>query len=160
MGFETVIAAIMVTAVILAVAYTFISGSTSIAELSIESYKEMVDITVRRLQTQVAILNVTYDNATNTVSVLFKNAGEIRFPDFDEFDVILYGKTEAGDTVAEYLNSTTFTIARELINPGIFDPHEVAWVNATPSQPLQNGTYVVLLCTPNAICDSEEFTVP
>ncbi len=156
MGFETIVAAIMVTAVILAVAYTFISGSVSIAETSIEGYKSIVYSTVKRLQTHIDILNVTYTSPTLTA--YFKNTGEVRFADFSRFDVFIYGRTETGSTIADYVENTSYTIVRELINPGIFDPHETAELQF--SLQLDNGTYVLVICTPNAVCDSAEFSVP
>ncbi len=159
MGFDTVVAAIMVTAVIIAVAYTFLAGSTSIAEYSIEAYKEAVDVAVKKLRSDVEILDVTYSNATLTIVAHFKNTGEEKFVDFSEFDAIVYGKTTSGEMISFYLNSTSYTILNELINPGIFDPHETAKLESTLSQPLDNGTYVLLICTPNAVCDSFSFTV-
>ncbi|WP_456469428.1 hypothetical protein [Archaeoglobus sp.] len=160
MGFDTVVAAIMVTAIIVAVAYTFLAGSTMIAEYSIESYKEAVQMAVKKLRSDVTIINVTYDNSTNTITAYFKNTGAERYPDFTEFDTILYGKTDSGDMVAFYLNSTSYTIVNELINPGIFDPHELAKLDSPLTQPLANGSYVLLLCTPNAVCDSYDFRIP
>lgn len=157
MGFDTVVAAIMVTAIIVTVAYTFLAGSTTIAELSVESYKNAVSSAVKKLKSDISILNVTYDNSTSEIITYIKNVGEERYPDFREFDVIVYGKTSDGRVLSTYVNFTTFTILKELINPGIFDPCEVAKVEAL--QPLSNGTYVLLVCTPNAVCDSLDFTV-
>lgn len=160
MGFDTVVAAIMVTAIIVAVAYSFLVGSTTIAEQSIESYKEVVQVTGTKLRSDVSILNVTYDNSTETITAYFKNTGEEKYPKFSEFDAIIYGKTDTGESVVFYLNSTSYTIVRELINPSIFDPCEIAKMNSSLAQPLVNGSYVLLICTPNAVCDSSEFTVP
>lgn len=157
MGFDTVVAAIMVTAVIVTVAYTFLAGSTTIAELSVESYKDAVTSAVKKLKSDILILNVTYDNSTSKIIAYIKNAGEEKYPDFKDFDVIVYGKTSDGRMLSTYVSSPTFTILNELINPGIFDPHEVAEVETL--QPLSNGTYVLLVCTPNAVCDSLDFTV-
>jgi len=158
MGFDTVVAAIMVTAIIVAVAYTFLAGSTTIAEYSIESYKEVVQVTGKKLRSDMSILNVTYDNST--VTAHFKNTGEEKYPNLSEFDAILYGKTDTGEMVAFYLNSTSYTIVKDLINPGIFDPCEIAKLNSTLTQPLANGSYVLLICTPSAVCDSFDFTIP
>ncbi|WP_230972498.1 hypothetical protein [Archaeoglobus neptunius] len=160
MGFDTVVAAIMATAIIVAVAYTFLAGSTTIAEYSIESYKEAVQMAVKKLRSDMSILNVTYDSSTGTVTAYFKNTGEVKYPNFLEFDAILYGKTDTGEMVAFYLNSTSYTVVKELINPGIFDPHEIARMESTLTQPLANGSYVLLICTPNAVCDSFDFAVP
>lgn len=160
MGFDTVVAAIMVTAIIVAVSYTFLAGSTTIAEYSVESYKEAVQMAVKKLRSDVDIINVTYDNQSNTITAYFKNTGAERYKDFDEFDAIIYGKTDSGEMIAFYLNSVSYTIAKELINPGIYDPHELARLDSILTQPLANGTYVLLLCTPNAVCDSFEFTIP
>jgi flagellar protein FlaF len=157
MGFDTVVAAIMATAIIVAVAYTFLAGSTSIAELSVESYKDAVNSAVKKLRSDIEILSVSYDNSTSKIVAYFKNTGDERYPDFSEFDAIVYGRTSGGEMVSFYVNSTVFSITNELINPGIFDPQEVAKLEAV--QPLQNGTYVLLICTPNAVCDSADFSV-
>ncbi len=160
MGFDTVVAAIMATAIIVAVAYTFLAGSTTIAEYSIENYKEAVQMAVKKLRSDMNILNVSYDNSTNTITAYFKNTGDEKYPDFSEFDAILYGKTDTGEMVAFYLNSTSYTIVKELINPGIFDPCEVAKLDSSLTQPLANGSYVLLVCTPNAVCDRFDFSIP
>ncbi len=160
MGFDTVVAAIMVTAIIVAVAYTFLAGSTTIAEYSIESYKDAVQMTGKKLRSGMCILNITYDNSTGTVTAYFKNTGEEKYPKFSEFDAILYGKADTGEMVAFYLNSTSYTIVKELINPGIFDPCEIAKMDSLLTQPLANGSYILLICTPNAVCDSFDFTIP
>jgi len=157
MGFDTVVAAIMATAIIVAVAYTFLAGSTSIAELSVESYKDAVNSAVKKLRSDIEILSVSYDNSTSKIVAYFKNTGDERYPDFSEFDAIVYSRTSGGEMVSFYVNSTVFSITNELINPGIFDPQEVAKLEAV--QPLQNGTYVLLICTPNAVCDSADFSV-
>jgi flagellar protein FlaF len=160
MGFDTVVAAIMVSAIIIAVAYTFLAGSTTIAEYSVESYKEAVQIAVKKLKSDMTILSVSYNDSTQQILAFFKNSGEEKYPDFTGFDCIVYGNSESGRRIAIYLNSTSYNIISELINPGIFDPQEVAEVRSTLTQPLENGTYVLLLCTPNAVCDSYEFTIP
>jgi len=159
MGFDTIVAAIMATAIIIAVSYTFLSGSTSIAEFSIESYKSAVNSAVMKLRSDVRLLNASYDNSTNLIVAYIKNVGEERYPDFSGFDVIVYGKTEAGEMISFYSKSVSFTIAGELINPGIFDPREVARVEAVAVQPLVNGSYVLMVCTPSAVCDSLDFVV-
>ncbi len=155
MGFDTVIATVIATVIIIFVAYTFISGSTSIAESAINGYKESVKTELKRLNTAIEILNVTYNNGE--LQAYFKNTGNERFKGFSEFDAFIYGKTTNGTEVIKYFESANYTIVNELINPGIFDPCETAEV--TVSVTLDNGTYVFLLCTPNAVCDSYGFTV-
>jgi len=159
MGFETVIAAIISIALIITVAYAFASGSVSLTESSALNYKGAVKETIKTLHTNITITGLTYDDSTPKITAHFKNTGETKFKDFDEFDVILYGTTESGEIIAEYLNDTTFSITNELINPGIFDPHEVAELEARLSSQLANGTYVLMICTPNAVCTSLDFTV-
>jgi flagellar protein FlaF len=158
MGFETVIAAIISIALIITVAYAFASGSVSLTESSSLNYKQAVKEAIKTLHSGITITGLTYDNSTLRIISHFKNTGETKFKDFDKFDVILYGTTESGSRVAEYLDNTTYSITSELINPGIFDPHEVAELEAQVWQ-LENGTYVLMICSPNAICDSLEFTV-
>ncbi len=156
MGFENVVAAIMVTIAILVAAYTFISGSSVIAETAIESYRSATERALERLMTDIEILNVSY--SSGQVAADFKNTGETRFVSFDGFDAMLYGTTESGNSVVEYLNNTSYSLLNELINPGIFDPHETAEMRANVT--LLNGSYVLVICTPNAVCDSFEFEIP
>ncbi len=155
MGFETIVAAIIVTAVILAMVYMFISGTISIAKTSVESYRNIAYSTVKQLQTNIDIINVSYNSPVLTA--YFKNTGEVSFPDFSRFDVFIYGRTETGSTIADYMKNAKYTITKELINPGIFDPHETAKLQL--SLQLDNGTYVLVICTSNAVCDSAEFSV-
>jgi len=62
----------------------------------------------------------------------------------------------SGTFVSDYIKAD-FSIVKELINPGIFDPQETA--EAVLSISLPDGNYTLLICTPNAVCDSFEFNV-
>ena len=155
MGFDTVIASVISVMIIILVAYTFISGSASISESAANSYKELIKNELKRLNTAIKILNVTYSNGT--LQSYFKNTGNERFPDFEGFDLFIYGRTEGGSKVAIYVTSAQYDITRELINPGIFDPQEIASVRSTVT--LANGTYTLKICTPNAVCDTLDFEV-
>ena len=155
MGFDTVIASVIAITIIVLVAYTFISGSTSITENAINNYKELIKNELKRLNTAIKILNVTY--SSGTLQAYFKNTGNERFMDFEGFDLFIYGSTEGGSNVAIYVTSVQYNITRELINPGIFDPHEIASVRSTMT--LSNGTYTLKICTPNAVCDTLDFEV-
>jgi|Deesub1362A_J573_1020465.scaffolds.fasta_scaffold00403_4 flagellar protein FlaF len=151
MGFETIIAATISIAVIITVAYIFISGSTTITETSAFAIRDSVSSYIDRVETSIEITSVTYDNTTNTVEASIYNSGNTRFADFERFDVFLYWSGGAS-----YLEGS-FTINSEIINPGIFDPHETLKLTLN-NQSLDNITYILLVCTPNAICDSESFT--
>lgn len=153
MGFETIVATIVSLSLIITVAYLFASGSVSLTEVANTGYKSAIHRAVNVLQTDISILNVTYNNSTLQIIAYIKNTGETKFKDFDRFDVFLYG------TLTEYLANRSFTIVRDIINPGIFDPHETAEVKANLTSLLPNGTYVLTICTPNAVCDSIEFNV-
>jgi len=155
MGFDTVIASVISVMIIILVAYTFISGSASISESAANSYKELIKNELKRLNTAIKILNVTYSNGT--LQSYFKNTGNERFLDFEGFDLFIYGRTEGGSKVAIYVTSAQYDITRELINPGIFDPQEIASVRSTVT--LANGTYTLKICTPNAVCDTLDFEV-
>ena len=154
MGFDTVIASVIAIAIIVLVSYTFISGSASITESAIDSYKELIKIELKRLNTAIKILNVTY--SSGTLQAYFKNTGNERFMSFDGFDVFIYGST-GGSNVVIYITTAQYDITRELINPGIFDPQEIASVRSTIA--LGDGTYTLQICTPNAVCDTLDFEV-
>lgn len=154
MGFDAIATAILMSAVVLTVAYILIAGNSYLAEETIEGYKEIVHGSLRRLQSDVDIITVNYDNAN--LIVYIKNVGSTKFEDFSSFDLIVYGKSESGIFVSDYLKAD-FDIVKEIINPRIFDPQETARANASILLP--KGSYTALICTPNAICDSFEFYV-
>uniref|UniRef100_A0A7J2TIG4 Flagellar protein G n=1 Tax=Archaeoglobus fulgidus TaxID=2234 RepID=A0A7J2TIG4_ARCFL len=154
MGFDSVAVAIMLSAVIIAVGYILIMGNTALTEQTIEGYKAITHSTVKRLQSNVKIISVSYQNGN--IYAYIKNIGSTKFSEFSSFDAIVYGKSEGGEFISEYLRAE-FEIVKEHINPGIFDPQEIAITTA--NFPLPNGNYTLLICTPNAICDSFEFSV-
>jgi flagellar protein FlaF len=154
MGFDSIATAILMSAVVLTAAYVFISGNSYLAEETMESYREYTHASLQRLHSNIEILSVNYESPT--LIAYFKNVGSTKFEDFSSFDVIIYGKSESGVYVSGYLMAN-FEIVKELINPGIFDPQETA--RAAVSISLPNGNYSLLICTPNAICDSFEFYV-
>lgn len=160
MGFDTVIASIISIALIIAVAYVFASGSYTLTEMTSLEYKKAVDRAVDIINTKIYILDVYYDNTTQSVVADVKNGGMTRFKGFSKFDVFLYGKPEGWtETYYPSIESLSFDIVAELTNPGIFDPHEIVRLNVKLTQPLPNGTYVLLVCTPNGVCCSGDFTV-
>ncbi len=160
MGFDTVIASIISIALIIAVAYVFASGSYTLAEIASMQYKKAVDRAVDIINTKMTILNVYYDNSTQSVIADIKNSGMTRFKEFSKFDVFVYGKPEGWtETYYPTIERVTFDIVAELTNPGIFDPHEIVRLDVRLANSLPNGTYVLLVCTPNGVCFSGEFTV-
>lgn len=154
MGFDAIATAILMSAVVLTVAYVLIAGNSYLAEETIEGYKEIAHGSLRRLQSDVEVITANYDNS-NIIAYL-KNIGSTKFDNFDSFDFIVYGKSDSGVFISSYLKAN-FEIVKELINPGIFDPQEISKANASIYLP--KGNYTVLICTPNAICDSFEFYV-
>lgn len=154
MGFDSIATAILMSAVVLSVAYVLISGNSFLVEETMEGYREITHDALKRLQSNVKILAVSYED--KSLIAYFKNTGRIKFEDFISFDLIVYGKTEDEVFFSDYIKAK-FEIAKELINPGIFDPQETA--RAIVSIELPPGNYTLLVCTPNAICDSFEFYV-
>ncbi|MCC6027931.1 MAG: hypothetical protein LM574_05025 [Archaeoglobus sp.] len=154
MGFDSVAVAIMLSAVVLAVGYILIMGNAVLTEQTIEGYKEISHNAVKRLQSNVKIISASYGNGS--IYAYIKNVGSTKFDDFRSFDAIVYGKTVSGTFVSDYIKAD-FSIVKELINPGIFDPQETA--EAVLSISLPDGNYTLLICTPNAVCDSFEFNV-
>lgn len=154
MGFDAIATAILMSAVVLTVAYVLVSGNSFLAEETIEGYKEIAHNSLRRLQSDVEIIAVSYEHPN--LVVYLKNVGSTKFESFSAFDLIVYGKSDSEVFVSDYLRAN-FEILSELINPGIFDPQETARVNSNID--LARGNYTVLICTPNAICDSYEFYV-
>jgi len=154
MGFDSIATAILMSAVVLTAAYLLIAGNSYIAEETIEGYKEVAHTSINRLRSSVEIIAVSYES--QSIVAYFKNIGSTKFEDFSSFDFIVYGRTTSGEFVSDYVRAN-FEIVKELINPGIFDPQETA--RAISQYSLPNGDYTLLICTPNAICDSYEFSV-
>ncbi|MDK2796181.1 MAG: hypothetical protein PWQ22_288 [Archaeoglobaceae archaeon] len=154
MGFDSIATAILMSAVVLTAAYVLMLGNSQLTEETIEVYREIAQNSVTRLQSNVELLAVNYESPR--VIAYLKNVGSTKFDDFSSFDVIVYGKSESGSFVSDYLRAN-FEIIKELINPGIFDPQETA--RAVVEISLPNGNYTLLICTPNAICNSYEFYV-
>ncbi|MFN3384631.1 MAG: hypothetical protein ACK401_07030 [Archaeoglobaceae archaeon] len=150
MGFDSVAVAIMLSAVVLAVGYVLIVGNSILTEQAIEGYRDLTHFAVKRLQSNIEIISVNYSNGK--ITAFMKNIGATKFENFESFDAIVYGE----GFVSDYLRGN-FLITNELINPGIFDPQEVARFESDLS--LANGNYTLLICTPNAICDSFGFLV-
>lgn len=150
MGFDSVAVAIMLSAVVLAVGYVLIIGNSILTEQAIEGYRELTHSAVKRLQSNVEIISVNYSNGK--ITAFIKNVGATKFERFDGFDAIVYGE----GFLSDYLRGN-FSMVKELINPGIFDPQEIAKFEADLS--LASGNYTLLICTPNAICDSFGFSV-
>ncbi|ADB58436.1 hypothetical protein [Archaeoglobus profundus] len=160
MGFDTVVASIISIALIISVAYLFASGSFALVDMASTEYKKAVDKAVEIMNTKLSVLSVSYDNTTNTVVADIKNSGMTRFSDFSRFDVFVYGKPDgSSETYYADIKSVVFDIVAELSNPGIFDPHEIVRINVELAQALPNGTYVLVVCAPNGVCCSGEFTV-
>ncbi len=160
MGFDTVIASVISIALIIAVAYVFASGSYTLTEMVSLEYRKAVNKAVDVINTRIYIVTVYYDNTTQSVVADVKNNGTTKFNDFSKFDVFLYGRPDGWtETYYPTISSISFDIIAELTNPGIFDPHEIVRLNVKLSESLPNGTYVILVCTPNGVCCSDEFNV-
>ncbi|MBE8539195.1 hypothetical protein [Geoglobus acetivorans] len=156
MGFHTIIATLIITVFLISLAYTLIAGNTNLADTTLEGYKGGVKSEIERLKTDITLINVSYDPIIGELTTYVKNTGTEKFINFNKFDMFIYGTTTSGATITRYLTAN-YTIVNELINPNIFDPGEIASANATVS--LDNGTYVLQVCTPNAICNVLDFVV-
>ncbi len=154
MGFDNIVTAVILTIALLFAAYTFLSGTNLLAETTIESYRIAAEKTIEKITSSIKILTVSYSSGTLIAEI--KNVGERKFLDFERFDAIVYGISDTGNNFVTYLN-VDYYIEEEITNPGIFDPHEVA--KLISQLELESGRYVLLICTPNAVCDSYEFYV-
>jgi len=160
MGFDTVIASLIIITFIITMTYLFIASNYNLVEVSSNEYRKLVNIALERLNTRMNITKISYDNTTCTVTAYIKNIGSTKFDDFSKFDIFIYGKAEGySGTYYPTISNISFTITLDLINPGIFDPQEEAKVEISLKDPLPNGTYVLLICTPNGVCCSGEFLV-
>lgn len=159
MGFGTIVATIISVTLLIFVGYTFISGNIYFADVVGGSYKNSADRVVNIANTKIEIVNATYNTSNQEIVTYLENTGNVKFDGFGHFDALYYGETDSGENVAEYLNNTSYTICGELINPGIFDSHELLKLTANPSSNLENGSYVLIVCAPNAVCSSLNFSV-
>jgi len=144
MGFGTVVATIFSIAMILISLQLFVTMSMSTIKTFDYKYKYKVKKIVEILQTKIEITNVTYAN--NTLTVDIENRGCTKL-NLSKFDAFIYNSSSI-----IYLNN--FSIYKDIVNPGIFDPYEIARLKENLSL---SGDYVLIVCTDNGVCDSCTF---
>ncbi len=160
MGFETIIAAIISITLIIAVTGMFISNNYFLAELSTMEYKKDIHRSIEIINTKISIIKIVYNNTLKEVVADVKNNGEVRFSNLSYFDVFIYGNASGYiETYYPTIIGVDMRLVEEITNPGIFDPHETMRAEVLLDNNLPNGTYVLVICTPNGVCNSKEFYV-
>lgn len=160
MGFHTVVATLVVVGILVFTAYSVMSGTVSMAEVSIKIYKENVKEAEKRLNTKIELISCTYNTSSGRLTFNMRNSGSEKFDSFTSFDVIVYGTDSRNQSMAIYLSEVNFSIVSEIINPGIFDPSEIAEGNAVLPVSLDaGGIYVLTLYTPNGVSVQSEIQI-
>jgi flagellar protein FlaF len=152
MGLDTVIVAFFVVGTILVVAGTVTMGTSNLLEASYDGYVAIHDTTMDRLHTSIEIQNLRFNVSTNLTSFTVVNTGETKLIDFGLWDVIL-----VKNGTVSYLNESQYIITsdKDIINPGILDPHES--INVELLIDLEsNDSFIVKTITENGIVSSAE----
>lgn len=155
MGLDTVIVAFFVVGTILVVAGTVTMGTNHLVESSYDGYVAIHETTMNRLHTSIEIQNLRFNVSTNLTSFTVVNTGETKLIDFDLWDVILVKNGQVS-----YLNESQYIITsdKDIINPGILDPHES--INVELLIDLEsNDSFIVKTITENGIVSSAEHVV-
>jgi flagellar protein FlaF len=155
MGLDTVVVAFFVVGTIMVVACTLTMGANNLIKTSYEGYSAFSQTTMDRLHTDIRINNVTFDGAN--VHLTIENTGETKLNNFDLWDVIVVKNGQASDL----RNNTDFeiTFTKDIINPGIFDPHEIIEIELLRPE-FDSGDLLIKVITENGIASSANYTVP
>ncbi|KKG15611.1 flagellar protein FlaF [Methanosarcina sp. 2.H.T.1A.6] len=152
MGLDTVIVAFFVVGTILVVAGTVTMGTSNLLESSYDGYVAIHETTMNRLHTSIEIQNIRFNVSTNLTSFTVVNTGETKLIYPGLWDVIL-----VKNGTVSYLNKSQYNMTsnKEIINPGILDPHES--INVELLIDLEsNDSFIVKTITENGIVSSAE----
>jgi flagellar protein FlaF len=152
MGLDTIIVAFFVIGTILVVAGTLTMGANNLVESSYNGYVSAHQTMMDRLQTSIEIQNMRFNVSTNLTSFTVVNTGETKLSNFELWDVIL-----VKDGQVSYLNESQYIITsdKNIINPGILDPHES--INIELLVDLESSdSFMVKIITENGIVSSAE----
>jgi flagellar protein FlaF len=155
MGLDTIIVAFFVIGTVLVVAGTITMGANNLVESSYDGYVSAHQTMMYRLQTSTEIQNIRFNVSTNHASFTVVNTGETKLIDFDHWDVILVKNGQVF-----YLNESQYIITsdKDIINPGILDPHES--INLELLIDLESSdSFIVKTITENGIVSSAEHVV-
>ena len=154
MGLDTVIVAFFVVGTILVVAGTVTMGTNDLIKSSYNGYVAIHETTMDRLHTSIES-QIKFNVSTNLASVTVSNTGETKLIDFGLWDVILIKNGQVS-----YLNESQYIITsdKDLINPGILDPHESINIELLTDLD-SNDNFIVKIITENGIVSSAEHVV-
>lgn len=155
MGLDTVVVAFFVVGMILVVAGTLTMGANNLIETSHKGYISTSQTTLERLHTNIEIQNISYDGGAKHIHLTVANKGETKLNDFEHWDVLVV-KNEHTSYLSKDEYDISFT--EDILNPGIFDPHENITMELLTE--FNSGENVfVKICTENGITSSARYIV-
>lgn len=149
MGLDTVIVAFFVVGTILVVAGTVTMGTNDLIKSSYNGYVAAHETTMDRLHTSIES-QISFNVSTNLTSVTVTNTGETKLSNFGLWDVILVKNGQVS-----YLNESQYIITfdKDIINPGILDPHESINIELLVDRE-SDDSFIVKIITENGIVSS------
>ncbi len=174
---ETAIAALIILAVVLYGAVTFVHDFLSAQDTILESWREMAERTGERARTRISQEDDQMTGAQGSdVRVILKNTGQTRLADFSHWDVIVHYYDEDNDY---YIKRLPFTVGdpgddewtvegvfedaqtskAEVFDPGILNPGEEAWFHMKLTKVVTGTNNWVVMSTPNGVTTQIVFEV-
>ena len=144
-GAEIIGAAIGVLLLIL-VGYLLIGSALTTAEVVTSAQKDITIQNEARLQTSIAISDVSFGAST---TFILTNTGKEPIKDFSHMDVILFSSDDSPkrypyDYTGTEASSWSYVPFVEKVNPGTFDPNEQIFI--TVKNPGYSPSYVQVIC--------------
>jgi len=161
---ETVIPAIIVTALLLLAAFTIADRFLSTQEAVSEAWRAMEKRATDRKQSDLSSVDVTTTILGDAVEITAQNSGDTKFADFDRWDVILQYTGSDGYRYAEWYplgagQNEWVKVIADVTEPGILNPGETMTIEVSVSPAVGNSsTNIATVSAPNGICTTAVFT--
>lgn len=156
MGLETVVVAFFVIGMIVVVACTLTAGADHLIKSSYEGYTAFSQTSMDRLHTDIKVNNITFDKNDSYITLTVENTGETKLSNFKLWDIIV-----ADNSRDFYIsnNERWITSIKDIINPGILDPHESMDMKLSlPESNNLTGSLLIKVIAENGITSSIYYT--
>lgn len=169
---ETVIAALIVTSLLLLVGLTISDAFLSSQDAILASWREMEERLGEAARTDLSAVGAQTISNGAVVEVTLRNDGDTKLADFERWDVILQYYDGGGSYYTEWYPFGSGTnewdvwdifleapTVDEVFDIGILNPGEeaVIWISVSPSVGM-GTTNLATIATPNGITASTVFT--
>lgn len=153
MGFANIISVMMLFTVVMGALLTVVTLAKDYTSTTSDSLKEQNDVMLRKLKTDITIINASYSAADEEITIKIKNTGKIALKT-DYVDIFV-----DGTRIPRSTDNRTIVIddGTEVLNPGLWDPDEQ--LNVTVYYILQAGTHRLDITAENDANDVYNFEV-